>query len=266
MLLEKHKHQNGQNGQNRLNQAIVKGGVFIAVAVDDIRRAQHDREFGQLRRLNGNTKHIRPAVGAVGVVLGEKRGDDHQNYRHDIQRRFAVAQGAVVDARDAQHGRKSHHGDHKLGADIVVDILVFAVVSAGITGRKQHDQPEHQRDRQRGDKAPGYRPAVLFGQGDLQQHTQDVAHRAVCQQTKHLPQQGEGALVLRFHGLSAPFGGMYAGAPRQTMQMYKRPSATPMAPIRAKKPSILTSFQPRSSKAWWMGVMRKMRLPWVALK
>ena len=54
--------------------------------------------------------------------------------------------------------------------------------------------------------------------------------------------------------------------PRQTMQIYKRPSAAPMAPIRAKKPSILTSFQPRSSKAWWMGVIRKMRLPWVALK
>ena len=59
---------------------------------------------------------------------------------------------------------------------------------------------------------------------------------------------------------------LYAVTPRQTMQIYKSPSAAPMAPIRAKKPSILTSFQPRSSKAWWMGVIRKMRLPWVALK
>ena len=39
-----------------------------------------------------------------------------------------------------------------------------------------------------------------------------------------------------------------------------------MTAISAKKPSILTSRQPRISKAWWIGVIRKMRLPWVALK
>ena len=53
---------------------------------------------------------------------------------------------------------------------------------------------------------------------------------------------------------------------RYATQIYSIPIATPMTAIKAKKASIFTSRQPRISKAWWMGVMRKMRLPWVRLE
>ena len=92
--------------------------------------------------------------------------------------------------------------------------LVEADSPSGKEIMKQRVQtlPHRKRPAGGGSRArPG--PAFQAGhrsKGNLGQ-AQDVAHRAVCQQAKHLPQQGEGALVLRFHGLSAPFGGNVRG-------------------------------------------------------
>ena len=60
--------------------------------------------------------------------------------------------------------------------------------------------------------------------------------------------------------------GPLARAGGQSSITEKMPARPPKSPTSEKTVTIFTSLHPLISKWWWMGLILKMRLPWVSLK
>ena len=110
-------------------------------------------------------------------------------------------------------------------------------VGAGIAGREKHDDAD-----------------------DHQDHRQDQKGQVRQAPLVELRRLELGMFALRSHRSSLPVMDQYRGA----MPIQASTHMTQVMPVKTKK--IFSSLQPPISKWWWMGVMRKMRLPWVSLK
>lgn len=109
-------------------------------------REQDHLELGDLRHLNRDTGHTQPAAAAVQGRTEEHR-DEHED-ADKIARPDQPAQEAVVDAGEEQHRPQPQPQTEHLGLN-VVEAVPHPQIARGVAGAEQHDQPEHNDDRQR---------------------------------------------------------------------------------------------------------------------
>ena len=193
--------QDEQQRQRRLYRAVPQPILLVIVAVQHICRPEHEREFCQLRRLEGGTaRQIHPAVGAVGVLRAEQRQDQQHN-GDDVQTLTHQTQRAVVDVGQDPHKEQPYNCNHDLRFNDTVQFTAGGV-GAGIAGREQHRQPEEQNDQQQGEKAPGDRPPLQLGQAYDGYHAHNISDGMVKQKAQQCTHNAHGSA----HGRSPPLG------------------------------------------------------------
>ena len=98
MRLKLEQDKDRHKRQCRLEKSVPDRCFMRMVAVQHISRPEHHRKLGQLRRLQreGTACKVDPAVGAVGILRAEQRGDEQHN-GNDVEALVHIPQGAIVD-------------------------------------------------------------------------------------------------------------------------------------------------------------------------
>ena len=285
--------QNGRRDDHHLD-----GGGHVVLHRQDADHHQDDKEIGdQLKKADALQKVAKPAHGGVppeaqgGALVpsgqpGGKVEDEphfaqlgglplhrvfqppggaadldaqagnfhrqHQQAGHHQNGHRQAPQALVVQPGDQVHNAKPQKGVDRLALKIIewvsAGVSLQVVIGRRVGGRQKHNQAnDHQKDRQQ--------------------------HKGHIHLPLHLPRSG---CTPGFFGAGFQKWSWHERIPPGSAPGSHRTGKRPMTPKKArmqntsempaKTNTTFFSLQPPISRWWWRGAMRKIRLPWVALK